>query len=90
MVSKHKIDYVYFADTHGDMDLEKVYELVQSLPDNKNIQKFICDVNKKYLAKVKKHPMNKKKLCIYECDASKEHEVKELFTELIAPFFFQA
>tara|TARA_B100000579_G_C22848206_1_gene865712 strand:- start:3890 stop:4831 length:942 start_codon:yes stop_codon:yes gene_type:complete len=25
MVSKHKIDYVYFADTHGDMDLEKVY-----------------------------------------------------------------
>ena len=40
---------------------------------------FICDVNKKYLAKVKKHPMNKKKLFIYECDASKEHEVKELF-----------
>ena len=26
MVSKHKIDYVYFADTHGDMDLDKTYK----------------------------------------------------------------
>ena len=26
LVSKHKIDYVYFADTHGDMDLEKIYD----------------------------------------------------------------
>lgn len=26
LVSKYKIDYVYFADTHGDMDLEKVYK----------------------------------------------------------------
>ena len=26
MVAKHKIDYVYFADTHGDMDLEKLYK----------------------------------------------------------------
>tara|TARA_B100002051_G_C16545860_1_gene539950 strand:- start:167 stop:877 length:711 start_codon:yes stop_codon:yes gene_type:complete len=26
LVSKHKIDYVYFADTHGDMDLEKTYQ----------------------------------------------------------------
>ena len=25
-MSKHNIDYVYFADTHGDMDLEKTYE----------------------------------------------------------------
>ena len=25
LVSKFKIDYVYFADTHGDMDLEKVF-----------------------------------------------------------------
>ena len=25
LVSKHNIDYVYFADTHGDMDLEKLY-----------------------------------------------------------------
>jgi 4-hydroxy 2-oxovalerate aldolase len=26
LVSKYKIDYVYFADTHGDMDLEKTYK----------------------------------------------------------------
>ena len=26
LVSKYNIDYVYFADTHGDMDLEKVYK----------------------------------------------------------------
>jgi NAD(P)-dependent dehydrogenase (short-subunit alcohol dehydrogenase family) len=46
---------------------------------SKGASVFICDVNKKYLAKVKKHPMNKKKLFIYECDASNEYEVKELF-----------
>ena len=28
---------------------------------SKGASVFICDVNKKYLAKVKKHPMNKKK-----------------------------
>lgn len=26
LVAKYKIDYVYFADTHGDMDLEKTYK----------------------------------------------------------------
>ena len=26
LVAKHKIDYVYFADTHGDMDLEETYQ----------------------------------------------------------------
>lgn len=25
LVAKYKIDYVYFADTHGDMDLERAY-----------------------------------------------------------------
>ncbi len=29
---------------------------------------FISDINKKYLNKVKKHPLNKKKLFAYECD----------------------
>lgn len=27
LVSKHNIDFVYFADTHGDMDLEKKYNI---------------------------------------------------------------
>ena len=26
LVAKHRIDYVYFADTHGDMDLAKLYK----------------------------------------------------------------
>ena len=34
LVSKHNIDYVYFADTHGDMDLEKF------MKDSKNLYQF--------------------------------------------------
>jgi NAD(P)-dependent dehydrogenase (short-subunit alcohol dehydrogenase family) len=40
---------------------------------------FICDINKKYLAKTKKHPLFNKKLFIYECDASNEDQVLKFF-----------
>ena len=43
---------------------------------------FICDIEKKYLTKAKKHPLNNKKLFVYECDAAKEHAVKELFKNI--------
>ena len=43
---------------------------------------FICDIEKKYLAKAKKHPLNNKKLFVYECDAANEHTVKELFNNI--------
>ena len=43
---------------------------------------FISDINKKYLNKVKKHPLNKKKLFAYECDASNEDDVKNLFKQI--------
>lgn len=43
---------------------------------------FICDIEKKYLAKAKKHPLNNKKLFVYECDAANEHAVKELFNNI--------
>ena len=43
---------------------------------------FICDIEKKYLAKAKKHPLNNKKLFVYECDAANEHAVKELFKNI--------
>ena len=36
---------------------------------------YLCDIEKKHLNKVAKHPQNKKKLFIYECDAS---NVKQL------------
>ncbi len=44
---------------------------------------FISDINKKYLNKVKKHPLNKKKLFAYECDASNENDVKNLFKQIL-------
>ena len=43
---------------------------------------FINDIDKKYLNKVKKHPLNKKKLFAYECDASNENDVKNLFKQI--------
>jgi len=43
---------------------------------------FICDIEKKYLAKAKKHPLNNKKLFVYECDAANEYAVKELFNNI--------
>jgi NAD(P)-dependent dehydrogenase (short-subunit alcohol dehydrogenase family) len=44
---------------------------------------FICDIEKKYLTKAKKHPLNNKKLFVYECDAANEHAVKELFKNIL-------
>ena len=43
---------------------------------------FLCDIEKNYLNKVKKHPLNKKKLFAYECDASNENDVKNLFKQI--------
>ncbi len=43
---------------------------------------FICDIDKKYLTKTKKHPLNNKKLFSYKCDASNEKDVKNFFIEI--------
>ena len=40
---------------------------------------FICDINKRYLTKTKKHPLINKKLFIHECDASNEDQVLKFF-----------
>ena len=40
---------------------------------------FICDINKKYLIKTKKHALYNKKLFIHECDASNENQVLNFF-----------
>ena len=40
---------------------------------------FICDINKKYLTKTKKHPLINKKLFIHKCDASNEDQVLKFF-----------
>ena len=40
---------------------------------------FISDIEKKFLNKVNKNPLNNKRLFSYECDASNENDVKNLF-----------
>ena len=44
---------------------------------------FLCDINKKFISKAKKHPLNNKKLFSYECDASDEIDVSKFFEEVI-------
>jgi NAD(P)-dependent dehydrogenase (short-subunit alcohol dehydrogenase family) len=43
---------------------------------------YICDIDTKSLKKVQKHPLNKKKLFAYECDASDEYEVSDFFNQV--------
>ena len=49
---------------------------------SKGANVYICDIESKYLKKVQKHPLNKKKLFVYECDASNENQVSELFKKI--------
>ena len=43
---------------------------------------YICDIDSKSLKKVQKHPLYKKKIFTYECDASDEHEVSNFFNKI--------
>jgi len=43
---------------------------------------YICDIDSKSLKKTQKHPLYKKKLFTYECDASDEHEVSNFFNKI--------
>ena len=43
---------------------------------------FVCDIDAKSIKKIKKHPLIKKKLFTYECDASDEYEVSEFFNQI--------
>jgi len=43
---------------------------------------YICDLDVKSLNKIKKHPLNNKKLFSYECDASNEDEVSNFFNQI--------
>ena len=44
---------------------------------------YICDIDKKFINKTKKHPLNNKKLFSYECDASNEKEVSFFFKKIL-------
>ena len=43
---------------------------------------YICDIDKKFIIKTKKHPLNNKKLFSYECDASNENQVSAFFKQV--------
>ena len=43
---------------------------------------YICDIDSKLLKKAQKHPLNKKKLFAYECNASDEYEVSDFFSQV--------
>ena len=42
---------------------------------SKGANVYLCDIDIKNINKVKKHPLNNKRLFIYECDASDEYGV---------------
>ena len=44
---------------------------------------YLCDINEKNITKIKKHPLNNKRLFSYELDASNEHEVEFFFNNIL-------
>ena len=49
---------------------------------SKGANVYICDNDKKNINKVKKYPLNNKRLFIYECDASDEYDVENFFNKI--------
>ena len=49
---------------------------------SKGANVYLCDINIKNIHKVKKHPLNNKRLFIYECDASDEYDVESFFDKI--------
>ena len=49
---------------------------------SKGANVYLCDVDSKNINKIKKHPLNNKRLFIYECDASDEYDVENFFNKV--------
>ena len=49
---------------------------------SKGANVFLCDIDSKKINKIKKHPLNNKRLFIFQCDASDEHEVENFFENI--------
>ena len=43
---------------------------------------FVCDINEKFLNKLRKNSKNNKSLFVYHCDASNENDVNDLFDKI--------
>ena len=50
---------------------------------SKGANVYICDIDTKNINRIKKHPLNNKKLFVYECDASDEYDVENFFDKII-------
>ena len=48
----------------------------------KGAKVFVCDVDKKSINKLKKNPLNNKRLFSFHCDASNENDVINFFKEI--------
>ena len=49
---------------------------------SKGASVYLCDIDSKNINKIKKHPLNNKRLFIYECDASDEYDVESFFDKI--------
>ena len=49
---------------------------------SKGADVYLCDINIKNINKIKKHPLNNKRLFVYECDASDEYDVENFFDKI--------
>jgi len=49
---------------------------------SKGAKVYLCDVDTKNINKIKKHPLNNKRLFVYECDASEEYDVENFFDKI--------
>jgi len=49
---------------------------------SKGANVYLCDIDIKNINKIKKHPLNNKRLFIYECDASDEYDVENFFDKI--------
>ncbi len=48
----------------------------------KGAKVFVCDIDKKSINKLKKNPLNNKRLFSFHCDASNENDVINFFKEI--------
>ena len=49
---------------------------------SKGANVYLCDIDIKNINKIKKHPLNNKRLFVYECDASDEYDVENFFDKI--------
>jgi len=49
---------------------------------SKGANVYLCDIDERNIKKLKKHPLNNKRLFVYKCDASDEYDVENFFDKI--------